>query len=213
MVPICLRHKVRCASSAAVIVATFALGVSAHADQEAPNRGHVTADPWGTCYARSVPAADYGTAGRTDIYLVGTIDEPDRLAASYDLYFGELYLSCRVLGDDGELDVAMAGRGPWPRGREPDDDTLAIAFFHGGAEGARYSTLDISGGMAEAVSCSVSHYWVIGDIEGYQRNGDDREVFAMTTVDGRRLTFDAASGKLLGTVAGPAPDAGRGECF
>jgi hypothetical protein len=54
---------------------------------------------------------------------------------------------------------------------------------------------------------------VIGDIEGYQRNGNDRDVFVVTTVDGRRLTFDAASGELLETVAGPAQDGGRGECF
>jgi hypothetical protein len=48
---------------------------------------------------------------------------------------------------------------------------------------------------------------------GPERNGNDRDVFVVTTVDGRRLTFDAVSGELLDTVAGPAPDVGRGECF
>jgi|AP12_2_1047962.scaffolds.fasta_scaffold41218_2 hypothetical protein len=201
------------ATAMASMVAAVIAATPARADQEAANRAYVTTDPWGTCYARSAPADDYGTAGRTDIYAVGTIDQPDMPVASHGFFASQLYLSCRVIGEDGVPAVAMAGLGPWPRGSKPDGDTLAIAFFHGGREVARYSTLDISAGKPDAASCSVSHYQVIGDIEGYQRNDDDREIFVLTTVDGRRLSFDAATGALLETIAGQAPAGGLGGCF
>jgi len=184
----------------------------AHADQEAGNRTHVATDPWGTCYARSAPAEDYGSAGRTDVYAVGTIDQPDSLVASYDIFSGGIYLDCLTLGEDGVPGIAMAALGPWPRGREPDDETLAIAFFFAGREVARYSTSDVSGDRIEAVSCSVSHYQVIGEIEGFQRNAEDRDVFVLVTVDGLRLTFDAATGELLDSVEGAMPQVGRGAC-
>jgi len=197
---------------AAAIVALIGLAAPAYADQEAGNRTHVTTDPWGRCYARSAPQDDYGSAGRTDVYAVGTIDQADRLAATYDIFSNQIYLSCLTMGLDGSPGIAMAVLGPWPRGREPDDQTLAIVFFFAGEELARYSTRDIADDRPDGVSCSVSHYQVIGEIDGYQRDGEDRDVFVLTTVDGHRLTFEAATGALLQSIESAEPADGRGAC-
>jgi hypothetical protein len=204
--------RIRPPLAAAVILASIGFGTPSRADQEAANRTYVTTDPWGTCYARSAPAEVYGTAGRTDVFAVGTLDQPDWLVASYDVFSNQIYLSCLTMGEDGSPDIAMATLGPWPRGRQPDSTTLAIAFFFAGQEVARYSTSDISGGRLEAVSCSVSHYQVIAEIEGFQRDAEDRDVFVLVTVDGLRLTFDATTGELLDSVEGAVPQGGRGAC-
>ncbi len=183
------------------------------ADQEASNWAHVTTDAWGRCYARSAPASDYGNEGLTEIFVVGDLGEPDRKVASYDFYSLQLYLDCHVPDGDGRIGVAMAALGPWARGHQPDAKTLALALFFDGRELARYSALEISGGDPAAVDCSVSHYQVLGPVDGYTRNEDDHEVFVATTVDGRVLTFDAITGLLISSVEGPPPGYGVGECF
>ena len=183
------------------------------ADQEASNWAHITTDPWGRCYARSAPASDYGNEGLTEIFVVGDLDEPDRKVASHDFYSLQIYLDCHVQDQEGQIGVAMAALGPWARGHQPDAKTLALALFYDGRELARYSTLEISGGDPAAIDCSVSHYQVLGPIDGYGRNEDDHEVFVATTVDGRVLTFDATTGLLVSSDEGPTPEYGVGECF
>ncbi len=190
----------------------FVSAQTAHADREAANFGHVTTATWGICYARSVPTEPYGNAGRTDVYRVGTVDQPDALVGSVDAFFQELFLDCQVDNGDGMLDVAMVGLGPWPRGQQPDDDTLALSFFLGGQEVASYSTLDISLGNPEAVSCTVSHYQVIDRVNGFGRDADGREVFIVTTIDGRLLGFDVVTGTMIHTDQRTTPLAEPGVC-
>jgi hypothetical protein len=85
--------------------------------------------------------------------------------------------------------------GPWARGQRASADHLAIAFHAGGRLVQRYSTLDIAG-SPERVSASVSHYTVIREVEGFVSIGTGEPVFRLVTVDGRRLTFDPASGAM-----------------
>ena len=182
-----------------------------HADQEAGNRPHVVAGRWGSCYARSVPQDRYGTRGLTDVFRVGRQPEDDVKLASYPFFTQRLFLDCNVAGTAGRQGPALVQLGPWARGHRPDAETLAIAFHYDGRELRRYSTLEISGGRPEGVSCSVSHYDVFGPAEGFRRVEDNRTLFVLTTVDGRELRFDAATGALVETVAGGPPEP-RGLC-
>lgn len=182
------------------------------ADQEAANYTHVVASPWGRCYVRSAPASGYGSEGVTEVFVVGDLDEPDRKVATYDFFSLSFYLSCNVIGEDGVPDVAMVGLGPWARGHKPDAETIALALFYGGREVARYSTLDIAGDNPDAVDCSVSHYQVLGPIDGYIRDVNDRTVFQVTTLDGRTLSFDAVTGDLVDSAQGEPPGFGIGAC-
>ncbi|MEM7121709.1 MAG: hypothetical protein AAF563_10560 [Pseudomonadota bacterium] len=199
------------AGALAMVVSAWA-APDAIADEEAANYTHVVASPWGRCYVRSVPASGYGSEGTTEVFVVGDMDQPDRKVATYDFFSLSFYLSCNVMGDDGVPDVAMVGLGPWARGHAPNDETVALALFYGGKEVARYSTLDIAGDNPDAVDCSVSHYQVLGPIYGYVRDGDERTVFQLTTLDGRTLSFDAVTGELVDSQEGNPPGFGYGAC-
>ncbi len=204
-------RKTAVACALATMVCAW-MAPDAKADEEAANYTHVVASPWGRCYVRSAPASGYGSEGVTEVFVVGDMDEPDRKVATYDFYSLSFYLSCNVIGNDGVPEVAMVGLGPWARGHTPDDETVALAFFYGGREVARYSTLDIAGDNPDAVDCSVSHYQVLGPIYGYIRSGGERTVFEVTTLDGRTLTFDAVTGDLVDSVQGEPPGFGIGAC-
>lgn len=182
------------------------------ADEEAGNWPHVVAGQWGRCYARSIPQDHYGPLGLTKLFRVSGQAEGDVKLASYPFFTQRLYLACNVAGKPGQRGPALVQLGPWARGHKPDAETLAIAFHYDGREVRRYSTLDISGGQMERVSCSVSHYDVFGPIEGFRRLHEDRTLFVLTTVDGRELQFDVASGALVqSTPGGPAEP--RGACY
>ena len=207
----------RRAAARRLLAATATLGFMAfagpaHADREAANYGHVITDTWGTCYARSVPGEPYGNAGRTDIYRIGSLDEPDHLVASFDFFSQQLFLDCQVDDGAGGYDVAVVGLGPWPRGSAPNHDTVALAMFFGSEQVGRYSTLDIAGGRPDAVSCTVSHYQVIDRVNGFGRDLDGHEVIILTTVDGQIMSFDLVTGALLHTETGLPPAPSRGEC-
>ena len=199
-------------ASALAVLAFIGAAPETIADEEAANYTHVVASPWGRCYVRSAPTSGYGSEGVTEVYVVGDLDQPDRKVATYDFFSLSFYLSCNVIGDDGTPDVAMVGLGPWARGHTPDDETVALAFFYGGREVARYSTLDIAGDNPDAVDCSVSHSQVLGPIYGYIRNGAERTIFKVTTLDGRTLSFDAVTGDLVDSQEGEPPGFGFGAC-
>lgn len=183
---------------------------AARADSEASNVSYVATDQYGRCYAHSIPDDYYGTAGRTDVYAV---DKEMTLLHSYAWYAPQLYVACRVSDGKGTIAPALVQVGPWPRGHKPDDETPAIAFHYNGETLAEYSTLDIADRDPVNASCSVSHYTVIQDIEGFERDyGDGDTLFRLTTVDGRRLTFNALTGALVATEQG-APAEIRGECY
>ena len=187
------------------------LAGSAMADQEASNRPHVAAGPYGQCYAKSVPRHAYDPEGgsrgrgRTDVYRVGATE--DILIQRHDWFSQQLFLLC---GPGDETIVVRVG--PWHRGHDPREDHLALAFYKAGTLIKRYSTLDIAGGeRAEDgglsryrnVSASVSHYSVFASGPRLTRvTEQDGAVFSgrwlveATTVDGRQLVFDPASGAL-----------------
>ena len=181
------------------------------ADDEASNVAHAVTDEYGRCFAHSIPSAAYGTAGRTDVYAVAEELVP---SFSYLWYAPEMRIACNVSDGKGCVAPALVQIGPWPRGHKPEPQTLAIAFHYDGALKASYSTFDIAGGDSANVSCSVSHYTVIHEIEGFDRSGEDHEtVFRLKTIDGRRLTFSAVTGALIGTERSAPPQEGRGACF
>ena len=75
------------------------------------------------------------------------------------------------------------------------DDSIRD-FYRDGVLLRRYSTLDIAG-RPENVRASVSHYEVIGEIAGYAWLDGNRYAFAVRTVDGRVLRFDAGTGEAI----------------
>lgn len=193
------------------IVACAAAAVNAaHADEEAANVAHVATDDYGRCFAHSIPDSYYEPGGKTYVYAV---DEKMTLLRVYPWFAQQIYIACNVSDGEGIIAPALVQIGPWPRGRRPDDETLALAFYYNGETLAEYSTLDIAGGDPANVSCSVSHYVVIQHIDGFDPGyGAGDTLFRLTTVDGRRLTFSATTGALVKTEAGPPP-APHGACF
>jgi hypothetical protein len=177
-------------------VAVAALSAPASADEEASNVPYVAVDQYGRCYAKSVPAEQYGSAGVTKVYSVGAGE--DRLIDTYSWYSGRMYLQCLTRLSEERYAVSVVQFGPWARGEKATPDHLAIAFHAGGRLLRSYSTLDIAG-SPDNVSASVSHYTVLREVEGFATEGT-ASVFRVTTIDGRRLTFDAASGALLGVT-------------
>jgi hypothetical protein len=182
------------------------------ADQEASNVAHVTAGPYGRCYAKSVPEHVYDPenaprqSGRTDVYRVEP--EDDVLLARFPWFSQKLFLRC---GPGSEFWLVRVG--PWHRGERAQHDHLAVAFYKKGQLLQRYSTLDIAkifdgddpGPPRDgAVSASVSHYSVFqSDPEMVKIVKQDGVVFSeswvikATTADGRELVFSITSGELM----------------
>lgn len=203
-------------SAFAISTLAAAASQAARADSEASNVPHVATDDYGRCFAHSIPDEYYGTVGRTDVYAVGAGYPPNKELVrihSYDWFAQQIYVACDVSDGKGTIAPALVQVGPWPRGHKPDGETLAVAFHYNGETLAVYSTLDIADRDPVNASCSVSHYTVIQDIEGFERDyGDGDTLFRLTTVDGRRLTFNALTGALVATEQG-APAEIRGECY
>lgn len=192
-----------------IVLAGLATGSAARADQEASNVARVAADPYGRCYAKSVPKHVYDPAdeprqqGTTEVYRVGVPD--DRLVQRYNWFSQSLFVHCDIDG------VRVVRVGPWQRGHDPSDDHLALAFYRGDILVKRYSTLDIAGGERNApgaipafknVEASVSHYTVFRRppalTKVVHQTGalfTEEWVIEATTVDGRVLTFDLAGAK------------------
>lgn len=186
----------------------------AQADSEASNVPHVATDDYGRCFVHSIPDNFYGVDGRTDVYLVGD----NRLLGdgltplhSYDWFAQQIYVACNMPDGKGTVAPTVVQIGPWPRGHVPNDETLAIAFHYNGETLAEYSTLDIAGGDPANASCSVSHYTVIESVEGFSGRHEEGASFTITTVDGRRLSFDVTSGELMNTENIGAAET-RGQC-
>ena len=195
-----------------VIACAWLAGASpALADDEASNVAHVVASPYGRCYARSVPRYIYDPAdeprqqGRTTVYRVeGAGDE---VVNNYDWFSQRLFIRCSPVDD-----IIVVRTGPWHRGHDPDGSHLALAFYRGGKLVKSYSALEIAGGAAATVggtskyknvSASVSHYTVfsagpemvrVTTVEGAYFT--ESWVIEATTIDGRRLSFDMATGEV-----------------
>jgi len=194
-----------------ISLAGIAWASAASADDEASNVAHVVADPYGRCYAKSVPRHIYDPEGElrqqgsTKVYQVG--DREDVLVQQHNWFSQRLFVRCGA-----GRKTSIVRMGPWQRGHNPSADHLAIAFYQGERLIKRYSTLDIAGGeQAEAgglseyknVSVSVSHYTVFALAPELTRITEkvgstfkEDWVVKATTVDGRALVFDVDTGEL-----------------
>lgn len=165
------------------------------ADEELANAPIVAAGWHGECYAKSVPDAYDGEAGRTTIYTIGR--DKDVPAASYPWYARNLHLWCGGPNLWPWKETTVVRVGTWPRGRLANKRELAVAFYRGGKLLRRYSTLDIAG-KPGAVRVSVSHHTVFADIEGVVWEGHPHyPVFLATRVDGKVLRFSLKDGALI----------------
>lgn len=193
-----------------IALAGLVFASPALADQEGSNFPHVVAGPYGRCYAKSVPKHIYDPGGeprqqgRTEVYQVG--GPKDVLVQQLGWFSQTLFVRCR-----SRSETVVVRVGPWHRGRNPRADDLAIAFYRGGKLIRRYSTLDIAGDeMAQEgafsryknVSTSVSHYSVFESwpeltkiTENVGSIFKDDWVVKATTIDGRVLVFDMATGE------------------
>ena len=194
-----------------IALAGLACASPALADEEASNVAHVTAGPYGRCYAKSVPKhirdpqGEPRQQGVTRVYRVG--DTEDVLVHVYDWFSQRIFVKCGPLDD-----IIVVRAGPWQRGHDARTDHLALAFYRGGALLKSYSTLDISGAEAATdggisryknVSASVSHYTVFASgPEMIKVTTSDGPFFTenwwirAATIDGRSLTFDMETGEV-----------------
>lgn len=117
------------------------------------------------------------------------LDMPE---VSYDWYSHTVFADCDF-SRQGEPGISVVRFGPWPRGGHANERQLAIAFYFNDDLLARYSTLDIAG-SPDNVDQSAYHYVVFRRVLGWR---DGNRSFAVETVDGRVLSFDLATGRLI----------------
>jgi hypothetical protein len=165
------------------------------ADQEMPNTPYVKASDMGGAYIKSYPKDNFGEQGKLDVYKI--TGDGEALLCSFDWYADDIYLTdnFRMGGDS----YALVRIGPWPKGREPDDETLAIAFYKGCKEIKRYSTADIvkmGYKNPKNVVQSASHYSVFKQIKGFRPMGWGQYAFDIITFEGNEMSFDTATGAL-----------------
>ena len=177
------------------LVALMLLAGPVRADEEMANGPYIAVDVSGSCYAKSTPSESYGSMGSTGVYRVTA--GADTLLETYPWYSRRIHLQCNTPGVQGGVSIVQFG--PWARGSRATAGHLAIAFHANGRLLRSYSTLDIAG-SPENVTASVSHYQVVRDVEGYVYAGSTPAVFRLETIDGRQLTFDPATGNLIGSV-------------
>ena len=175
----------------------FIFGLSAllcqfsFADDEAGNRPYVKASPWGSFYAKSIPAEGYGLKGKTKVYQV--TDKDDLLVQEYDWYSPNVFLEGFSASPDT---VCVVQTGAWSRGYEASSGELALAFYKTGKLLKSYSTLDIAG-TNNNVSSSESHYTVIKNLPGFRRSYGNKLLFDAEAIDGRMITFDTDTGEII----------------
>lgn len=182
----------------ALAATVFAGGMfsAAVADDEAANSPYLASgarDPAirGDCYVVARPDDDYEQTGTTEIYLYPTPSfSKARPRMRYDWYSQRVYVDCGF-SRQGKQGISVVRMGPWARGHLANERQLAIAFYLDGRMLARYSTLDIAG-APDNVLRSKSHYEVFGQVPGWV---DGNRSFVVITVDGRKLSFDPATGK------------------
>jgi hypothetical protein len=181
--------KVRRATVRLAAAALLLAAASAGADTQAPNTAYRVSDPEGQCYAESIPHRERGQVGRTYVHRDGGDEDP---LYTFDWYATGLEIHCGVVGPDGRPGIALVRYGPSPKGGRARRSDLALAFFFDGRPTREYSTLDIAG-TSDAVSRTVSHYTVIESTQIDRSAGR----LIVTTVDGRTLAFDLATGERL----------------
>ncbi|MFZ3072317.1 MAG: hypothetical protein WA162_03660 [Thermodesulfobacteriota bacterium] len=95
------------------------------------------------------------------------------------------------ISHDGKYLVRM---GNWPRGHEPSDEHLAIAFYKEGKLLKSYSTKDLIKDPS-AIRPTVSHYFFLKKVIGFEEPYNYR--FIMQTIDNVEYVFDASNGMIV----------------
>lgn len=176
----------------------FFLSHASFADEEASNSAHVKSSLWGKYYVKSIPSENYGMAGKTQLYLV--TQGKDEFLEEYNFFSSNIFLHRSHI-------VAL---GPWNRGRETNDQDLAVAFYNSAKEIEKYTTQDIFK-ISNKLSHSVSHYSVFKSINGlfslYRRDGNNILVhnpdiaFSVTLWNDEELLFNVETGKIISKEA------------
>jgi len=169
------------------------VSISVFADEEASNIIYVKSGMYGRCYAKCIPDESYGSKGQTRIYVVGK--DNDKLEITYPWYSTDVYLMHTAWG------ISVVRMGSWARGRTANESELAIAFYMSGRTLREYSTLDIAG-LPENVSASISHYTVFKKVIGYRWISSNDYAFDVEANDGKILSFDVRTGKLITAPGG-----------
>lgn len=160
-----------------VLAAAAAVPAPARADLAVPSEPYVHASPDGAFYARCVPGGPAGKA-RTTVYRVGR--EKDEVLDTYDWFapFGV------ALGwtPDGKVAV-MARPGP-----------AELSFHLGGKLLVAYTADDLRK-LGVAVPGRVTPERADLRVVGFERVGDTNDRVFVVESGGRRLVFDARTGR------------------
>ena len=185
-------HRYRIAGALILAAAVLTAPAPAHADEEQGAYAWVRSARWGRRYFKMLPdkGSPYDHAKGTGIaYEVQPVGPDKELWRVTGWYAFEAWLS-----QDGRSLVRL---GNWPRGHEPKDEHLGIAFYRDGKLLRRYSTRDLIKDRTK-VQPSVSHYQYKRSVPGFERS-DTR--FTLVSIDGVTWTFDVTTGAVLS----PAP--------
>jgi hypothetical protein len=164
------------------------------ADQEASNIPVVRSGQWGRVYAKSIPSENYGTKGITKIYRTGK--DTDTLETTFQWYSNKIYLQANMVNPKGGYGTSVVRFGPWARGRHPQKEHLAMAFYLNNRLLRRYSTLDIYN-ISKKYTGSIGHYRVIKSVKGYRWVRSNTYAFDIETFDGNIVSFNAATGEKM----------------
>lgn len=184
-----------CLISIITVYALFRFPTIVCADSEAGNSPYVRASEDGGVYAKCIPNEISGDRGKTFVYKMGKKGE--ELLCSFNWYPGDIYLvdNFRYYGDY----YSVVRIGHWPRGNEPNNEELAIAFYKDCKETKRYSTADIVRlGYKDSknVPRSKSHYTVFKKVIGFKFLEYGKYDFDVLTEEGRVLSFDPSTGEM-----------------
>jgi hypothetical protein len=154
----------------------------------------------GDRYAKCFPGDGRDSKPRTLIYKVGP--DADELEDAYDWYSEAVYLAGT---SKGTLVARVTTRFS---GREANKGDQGVAFYFRGRLLKEYSTLDLVTTGPSVNEVGASHYRWCGRVIGYRwlASAKSRVLkfgFVLETVNGRRLCFDARTGKLMGWGWGP----------
>ena len=177
----------------AIVAASLCLlgALSPAPDKERAPGAYISAADGGRFYVKMVP--DKERVGVATVYRV--TDAADEVVWSVSGW----YAFSTFLSDDGQFLVRM---GNWPRGREPSDEDLAVAFYKSGELLAQYSTKALIQ-HPDLVPRSVSHYDYIldGAPIGFVRTPTDGvwplHWFQFVTSDRIQHTFDRRTGAIV----------------
>lgn len=95
------------------------------------------------------------------------------------------------ISHDGKYLVRM---GNWPRGREPSDEHLAIAFYKEGKLLKSYSTKNLIKDPS-AIRPTKSHYFYLKKVIGFEEFYGYH--FIIQTIDNAEYVFDASNGMII----------------